>query len=195
MATDATMLKPFSNIALPVEETTGLTDSPEITSEAEHFLFIRARSEQNSIQSDGNVILVEFGENDTRGRRQGIGLYTIDTSYSDYEPKVDFQDLQNFFDEIVDREYVEQFCSKYPDLMPFLLDAHAALRKIFLTEPLSLEYAEDPNNDEGTGLSLLVTVFRTAKDELPRLRQFDRDWWRSNRHQSLHKITVDLQYR
>ncbi len=94
--------------------------------------------------------------------------------------------------DILEPQKVSDFLFDYQDLMPFLIEVHAALIPIFSTEKFSLMLIDDPS--DVPELVLFVNVAGDAETEMKRLERFQESWWLDNWDRAENRLTVDLQY-
>jgi len=76
---------------------------------------------------------------------------------------------------------VEKFLLQYKDLIPYIIETHKQVQKIFGKNALEirLEYAGDPEEDYD-GLFAIVKTNLPAKESLDLLDKFDEEWFLEN---------------
>lgn len=88
------------------------------------------------------------------------------------------------------------FVATYGNLLPFLQDLAPALRAYFPAGPFRLHLARDPE----TGRESELWVFAHWPEQenwesgADLLEEFDRNWWRENRHRVRGLVAVDIRF-
>lgn len=71
------------------------------------------------------------------------------------------------------------FLAQHDQIIPYLIDAHAVIRKVFgLNVPVGLELFKDPEADDDKQLfGYIDTKGFTPEEAFRRLEAFDEDWY------------------